>query len=80
MHEDLVRLGYLQADELQVQNHPAYLSLRSDDNNENGNLPTVSDFASNFMTLLGLSADQVRLPIRKEKSSNILLSLSACWI
>jgi hypothetical protein len=58
----MINLFYLdstEAGECQVHNRPDYLSLASNKNDDNSNKITVSDFANNLQTLLGLSADQV---------------------
>ncbi len=52
----MLYLDSVQAGECQVHNKPNYLSLAS---NENLDRITVSNFANNLQTLLGLSADQV---------------------
>ena len=47
------------AGECQVHNKPDYLKIASNPNEESSGQITVSDFANNLQTLLGLSSDQV---------------------
>jgi hypothetical protein len=63
------------AGECLVHNKPDYLSLAS--NTNDGNLG-VSDFANNFQTLLGLSADQSDKPVFY--STRPLLIPSSTWL
>ncbi|CAF4650979.1 unnamed protein product [Rotaria socialis] len=48
----------IEAGQCQVHNQPNYLSLASTKDNENVNRITISNFANNLATLLGLSPDQ----------------------
>ncbi|CAF0802734.1 unnamed protein product [Rotaria sordida] len=48
----------IEAGQYEVHNRPNYLSLNSNKNDENSNQLTVSNFANNFATILGLSSDQ----------------------
>jgi len=52
----------IEAGECQVHNQPDYLSLASNKNDENIDRITVSNFANNLQTLLGLSSDQNEKP------------------
>ncbi len=64
------------AGECQVHNKPDYLSLASNNNDDNLGDLSISDFENNFQTLLGLSVDQVdkkkkfQLKKRKEFYNN----------
>ncbi|CAF0757535.1 unnamed protein product [Rotaria sp. Silwood1] len=50
--------NFTEAGQCQVHNRPDYLSLASNNNDENSNRLTVSTFANNLATILGLSPDQ----------------------
>jgi hypothetical protein len=65
----LFDLDSTDAGECLVHNKPDYLSLASNTNDENLG---VSDFANNFQTLLGLSADQVDKIESKRKKFSII--------
>ncbi len=63
----LFYLDSIEAGECQVHNRPDYLSLTSNKNDENSGRLTVSNFANNLQTLLGLSSDQVDKSLSKKK-------------
>jgi hypothetical protein len=62
----LFYLDSIEAGECQVHNRPDYLSLTSNKNDENSGRLTVSNFANNLQTLLGLSSDQVDKRLSKK--------------
>jgi hypothetical protein len=71
----------IQAGECKVHNRPDYLSLALDKNDKSSGRITVSSFANNLQTLLGLSSDQTE---EKEKpffySSRPLEIPSSTWL
>jgi len=70
----LFYLDSIEAGECQVHNRPDYLSLTSNKNDENSGRLTVSNFANNLQTLLGLSSDQVDKSLSKKKYLNFHLN------